>query len=54
MTRPSMLVRSGALLGTLILGVGIGSFGFEFLAAQQPPAGRGQAALYLSAFSVVP
>jgi hypothetical protein len=39
-----LLVRSGALVGALVLGIGIGSLGLAFPAARQPPAGRGQAA----------
>jgi NIPSNAP protein len=45
MTRPSTLVRLGSMIGSLIIGIAVGSLGFEYLAAQQPPpAGRGQAA----------
>jgi len=44
MTRPYALARSGAVIGILFVGIAIGSLGSEFLAAQQQPAGRGQAA----------
>ena len=45
MTRLSTLVRYGSLLGTLTVGIAIGTLGVQFVAAQQqPPAGRGQAA----------
>jgi len=44
MRQPSLLVRSGALAGTFVLGIAIGGLGLAFPAAQQQQAGRGQAA----------
>ncbi len=44
-TRLSALVRYGRIIGILSVGIATGSFGIEFLdAQQQQPAGRGQAA----------